>query len=336
MDAAARDHDHRHVPQGRHRRASRSASAEVTINGIAKGAGMIAPDMATMLAFVFTDAPIAAPALQALLAEGGRALVQRDHRRQRHLDLRHAAGVRHRRGRGARRAGDRRRRRSAARRVPSRARQTAAQPRPAGGARRRGRAQVRRGQGRGRGDAASAAKRIALSIANSPLVKTAIAGEDANWGRVVMAVGKAGEKAERDKLDIFFGDIRVAHQALRDPAYDEAAVSAYMKKQKIVISVELGIGTARGDRVDLRPHQGICRHQRRLSLVKLLLVVAAALVDADDRVLIAQRPEGQGAGGLVGVSRRQGRRRRAAGRRADPRTCARSSASRSRPPASRR
>ena len=65
-------------------------------------------------------------------------------------------------------------------------------------------------------------------------MKTACAGEDANWGRVVMAVGKAGEKAERDKLDIYFGDIRVAHQGLRDPAYGEAAASAYMKKPKIV------------------------------------------------------------------------------------------------------
>jgi glutamate N-acetyltransferase/amino-acid N-acetyltransferase len=90
-----------------------------------------------------------------------------------------------------------------------------------------------------------AAKRIALSIANSPLVKTACAGEDANWGRVVMAVGKAGEKAERDKLDIYFGDIRVAHQGQRDPAYDEAHASAYMKRPKIVIGVRLGIGKAR-------------------------------------------------------------------------------------------
>ena len=90
-----------------------------------------------------------------------------------------------------------------------------------------------------------AAKRIALSIANSPLVKTACAGEDANWGRVVMAVGKAGEKAERDKLDIYFGDIRVAHQGLRDPAYNEADTSAYMKRPKIVIGVKLGIGSAR-------------------------------------------------------------------------------------------
>ena len=75
-------------------------------------------------------------------------------------------------------------------------------------------------------DSARAAKRIALAIANSPLVKTAIAGEDANWGRIVMAVGKAGEKAERDRLAIWFGGVRVAHKGLRDPAYDEAEVSA--------------------------------------------------------------------------------------------------------------
>ena len=71
-----------------------------------------------------------------------------------------------------------------------------------------------------------AAKRIALSIGNSPLVKTALAAGDANWGRIVMAVGKAGEKADRDKLDIHFGKIRVAHQGLRDPAYSEAEASA--------------------------------------------------------------------------------------------------------------
>ncbi|HEX9168222.1 MAG TPA: bifunctional ornithine acetyltransferase/N-acetylglutamate synthase, partial [Roseiarcus sp.] len=90
-----------------------------------------------------------------------------------------------------------------------------------------------------------AAKRIALSIANSPLVKTACGGEDANWGRVVMAVGKAGEKAERDKLDIFFGKIRVAHQGLRDPVYDEAETSAYMKRDSIEITADLGIGRGR-------------------------------------------------------------------------------------------
>ena len=74
------------------------------------------------------------------------------------------------------------------------------------------------------------------------MVKTAIAGEDANWGRVVMAVGKAGEPAERDLLSIRFGDIRVAHKGARDPGYDEAAVSAYMKGEAIIIGVDLGIG----------------------------------------------------------------------------------------------
>jgi glutamate N-acetyltransferase/amino-acid N-acetyltransferase len=87
-----------------------------------------------------------------------------------------------------------------------------------------------------------AAKKVAFSIANSPLVKTAAAGEDANWGRVVMAVGKAGEKAERDLLSIWFGDIRVAHHGLRDPDYDEATVSQLMKEDKIVIRADLGIG----------------------------------------------------------------------------------------------
>jgi glutamate N-acetyltransferase / amino-acid N-acetyltransferase len=94
----------------------------------------------------------------------------------------------------------------------------------------------------------ASARRIAMSIANSPLVKTAIAGEDANWGRVVMAVGKAGEPAERDKLSIWFGGIRVAHKGARDPGYDEAQVSAVMKNPKISLKVGLGLGRGR-DRV---------------------------------------------------------------------------------------
>ncbi len=143
-----------------------------------------------------------------------------------------------------------------------------------------------------------AAKRIALAIANSPLVKTACAGEDANWGRVVMAVGKAGEKAERDKLDIFFGDIRVAHAGMRDPDYDEAAASAYMKQQEDRHRRPRRRRHRDGESVDLRPDQGLRRHQRRLPLLNLLLVVAAALVDADDRVLIAQRPKGKALEGL--------------------------------------
>jgi len=81
-----------------------------------------------------------------------------------------------------------------------------------------------------------------MSIANSPLVKTAIAGEDANWGRVVMAVGKAGEPADRDRLSIWFGDIRVAHQGARDPAYSEEAASTVMRKPDVTVRVDLGIG----------------------------------------------------------------------------------------------
>jgi glutamate N-acetyltransferase/amino-acid N-acetyltransferase len=89
---------------------------------------------------------------------------------------------------------------------------------------------------------ARSAKRVALSIANSPLVKTAVAGEDANWGRIVMAVGKAGERAERDLLSIWFGETRVAREGERDPDYSEAATSAYMKRDEIDIRVDLGLG----------------------------------------------------------------------------------------------
>jgi glutamate N-acetyltransferase/amino-acid N-acetyltransferase len=94
----------------------------------------------------------------------------------------------------------------------------------------------------------ASARRIAMSIANSPLVKTAIAGEDANWGRVVMAVGKAGEPADRDKLAIAFNGIRVAHKGARDPSYNEAEVSRAMKDDVIRINVRLGLGKGR-DRV---------------------------------------------------------------------------------------
>ena len=89
----------------------------------------------------------------------------------------------------------------------------------------------------------ASAARIAQSIANSPLVKTAIAGEDANWGRVVMAVGKAGEPADRDQLMIAFGDVVVAEQGERAPGYDEAAASAYMKGEELELRVGLGLGS---------------------------------------------------------------------------------------------
>ncbi|NIY79415.1 bifunctional glutamate N-acetyltransferase/amino-acid acetyltransferase ArgJ [Celeribacter sp. HF31] len=90
------------------------------------------------------------------------------------------------------------------------------------------------------------AHRVAMAIANSPLVKTAVAGEDPNWGRVVMAVGKAGERAERDRLTIWFGDILVAENGWVSPSYTEEAGAAYMKNDEIVIRVDLGLdnGTA--------------------------------------------------------------------------------------------
>jgi glutamate N-acetyltransferase/amino-acid N-acetyltransferase len=88
------------------------------------------------------------------------------------------------------------------------------------------------------------ARRVAMAIANSPLVKTAIAGEDANWGRIVMAVGKSGARADRDRLSIRFGDIVVAEAGHRAPGYSEAETSAYMKRQELVIGVDLGLGAA--------------------------------------------------------------------------------------------
>jgi glutamate N-acetyltransferase/amino-acid N-acetyltransferase len=91
----------------------------------------------------------------------------------------------------------------------------------------------------------AAARRIGFSIANSPLVKTAIAGSDPNWGRVVMAVGKAGEAADRDRLSIWYGDIQVARDGERAPTYDEKTVAAYMAGREVVIGVDVGIGAGK-------------------------------------------------------------------------------------------
>jgi glutamate N-acetyltransferase/amino-acid N-acetyltransferase len=88
-----------------------------------------------------------------------------------------------------------------------------------------------------------AARRIGLAIANSPLVKTALAGEDANWGRIVMAVGKSGERADRDRLTICFGDILVAEKGWVAASYTEAAGSAYMKRAELEIGVDVGVGS---------------------------------------------------------------------------------------------
>jgi len=217
---------------------------EVTINGIAKGAGMIAPDMATMLSFVATDAPIAASALQDLLSKGtnktfNAVTVDSDTSTSDTLML-FATGKAA--DRGAPRITDAKDPRLAGfRRALNRLlKQLALQV-------------VRDGEGARKmieitvtgAKSSRSAKKVALSIANSPLVKTAVAGEDANWGRVVMAVGKAGEPAERDLLSIWFGDFRVAHQGERGPDYSEEAVSSYMKQDDITIRVDLGLGNGK-------------------------------------------------------------------------------------------
>ncbi|WP_158817099.1 bifunctional glutamate N-acetyltransferase/amino-acid acetyltransferase ArgJ [Methylocapsa sp. S129] len=216
---------------------------DVVIAGMAKGAGMIAPDMATMLSFVFTDAPIAAPALQAMLAKSvdrsfNCITVDSDTSTSDTLLL-FATGAAAKHGAPAIAAVDDPRLGAFKRALDKVLLDLAHQVVCDGeGARKFIAIKVEGAKSR------KAAKRIAMSIANSPLVKTAAAGEDANWGRIVMAVGKAGEKAERDKLDIYFGKIRVAHNGLRDPAYSEAEASAYMKRAKIDITVHVGVGSA--------------------------------------------------------------------------------------------
>ncbi len=221
-------------------RTAQIGGVEVRIAGIAKGAGMIAPDMATMLSFVFTDAPIAAPALQNLLSKSVQGsfnaiTVDSDTSTSDTLLL-FATGAAEKRGAPHIDKPNDRRLAEFRRALDETLLDLAHQV-------------VKDGEGARKfveitvegAKSAKAAKRIALSIANSPLVKTAIAGEDANWGRVVMAVGKAGEAADRDKLAIWFGGVRVAHKGLRDPDYDEAQVSDIMKRDEIAVRVDLGL-----------------------------------------------------------------------------------------------
>ncbi len=261
-----------------------TASAEidgrkVTINGIAKGSGMIAPAMATLLAFVFTDASLPAPVLQALLSEGVKPsfnsiTVDSDTSTSDTLLLfatgkgaRHAAIAKA----NDKRLNDFRRALDAV--LFDLALQV-----------------VRDGEGAQKLIAVDvtgavsdeSARKIALAIANSPLVKTAIAGGDANWGRVVMAVGKAGEAADRDKLKIWFsspvyggggpraqrvvegakrgrgtalrldrrgsmveGAILVAENGARAAGYDEAAATRAVSGREVSIAVDLGLGNGR-------------------------------------------------------------------------------------------
>ncbi|MCY0148664.1 bifunctional glutamate N-acetyltransferase/amino-acid acetyltransferase ArgJ [Hoeflea sp. G2-23] len=222
-------------------RTARIDGVTVTLNGMAKGAGMIAPDMATMLSFIVTDADIEAAALQAMLSRHvgstfNAVTVDSDTSTSDTL-LVFATGAASELGAGAISAAGDPRARGFSKALADLMEDLAIQiVRDGEGARKQVEILV---TGAG---SAKAAGRIARSIANSPLVKTAIAGEDANWGRVVMAVGKAGEKAERDKLAIWFGDIRVAVDGERDPDYSEAAASEVMKRDEITIRVDLGIG----------------------------------------------------------------------------------------------
>jgi len=215
---------------------------KVTINGVAKGSGMIAPDMATMLSFVFTDANLPASVLQEFLSAGvansfNAITVDSDTSTSDTLLLfatgkgsKHAAITK---------ASDRRLT-EFHRKLDEVLLDLALQV-------------VRDGEGAQKliridvdgAESDAAAKRIALSIANSPLVKTAIAGADANWGRVVMAVGKSGEAADRDRLKISFGSQVVAEKGERAIKYNEAAATKAVSGRNVEIAVEIGLGKGR-------------------------------------------------------------------------------------------
>jgi glutamate N-acetyltransferase/amino-acid N-acetyltransferase len=221
--------------------ATRTASiggGDVTINGIAKGSGMIAPDMATMLAFVATDARIPAAVLQRLLARAAdrsfnAITVDGDTSTSDTLLLCATGQARH---PAVRAAGDRALK-DFKLKLDDLLVDLACQV-------------VRDGEGAQKfvtiavtGAASDrAARTIARSIANSPLVKTAIAGADANWGRIVMAVGKAGERADRDRMTVSIGGVVIAAKGERRTGYDEAPVVAHMRGREIDIAVDVAIG----------------------------------------------------------------------------------------------
>ncbi len=212
---------------------------KVTINGIAKGSGMIAPDMATMLAFVFTDATLPSAVLQELLSQGVKTsfnaiTVDSDTSTSDTLLLfATGKGAAHSRiaTAGDKRLADFRNKLEAV------LRNLALQV-------------VRDGEGAQKliqidvtgAETDGAARRVGMAIANSPLVKTAIAGSDANWGRIVMAVGKAGEKADRDRLRIAFGRHVVAEKGQRASAYDEKTATRAVSGREVEIAVDLGVG----------------------------------------------------------------------------------------------
>ena len=210
----------------------------VTISAIIKGSGMIAPDMATMLGFVFTDAAVDPLFLQRTLEDANArsfsCITVDGDTSTSDTVLAFATGA----------AGN----------APLSSEEDAGvdafRAALADVCRQLALLVVRDGEGASKlieiqvegAESDRSAHRIAMSIANSPLVKTAIAGEDGNWGRVVMAVGKAGEPAERDRLSIRFGATQVAREGLAVEGYDEAPVAAHLKGQEVEIGVDLGLG----------------------------------------------------------------------------------------------
>ncbi|HCP01335.1 MAG TPA: bifunctional ornithine acetyltransferase/N-acetylglutamate synthase [Rhodospirillaceae bacterium] len=217
----------------------RIGKTRVTISGFAKGSGMIAPDMATMLGFVFTDAKIPAPVLQRLVRwaadESFNSVTVDSDTSTSDTVLMFATGQA-----------------QGHPRIKSAADKYLAEFKTALHEVFVDLAQqvVRDGEGaqkfvtiniRG-AESKRAARAVGLAVANSPLVKTAIAGEDANWGRIVMAVGKAGEKADRDRLSITIGGVSITRLGKLVPDYDEMPVAAHMKELEIDIDIDLGIG----------------------------------------------------------------------------------------------
>ena len=223
-------------------RTAKIGDAEVRITGIAKGSGMIAPDMATMLCFIFTDAKIPAPVLQALLKKGvdgtfNCTTVDSDTSTSDTVMLIATGQTKHPRvpAEGGRILAD------FAKALNELLLDLALQVvRDGEGAQKLVRIDVTGAK------TAKSAKRIAMAVANSPLVKTAIAGEDANWGRIVMAVGKAGEPADRDKLSIGVGGTWMAQDGGVVPGYDETPVVAHMKGKEIEIAIDIGLGNGKG------------------------------------------------------------------------------------------
>ncbi|MBV0891817.1 bifunctional glutamate N-acetyltransferase/amino-acid acetyltransferase ArgJ [Paracoccus sp. Z118] len=223
----------------------KGASAEIEgdggtirIAGIAKGSGMIAPDMATMLVYIFTDAAIAPKLLQHMVSKHvddtfNAITVDSDTSTSDALIVA-ATGKSPAKPLEDMRAKPARDFSAALHKVMLDLAQQVVMD--GEGATKFVEIQVRGATTR------EDAHAVAMSVANSPLVKTAIAGEDANWGRIVAAVGKSGAQADRDKLSIRFGDIVVAENGWRAPGYDEAETSAYMKNDRLVIGIDLGIG----------------------------------------------------------------------------------------------